>query len=154
MNKNSQDYLRIAIFEEQQSGAMYEKYADITRIPSTKKLLTLLASMEYEHEAKLKELLNTGKSRFAREEKRINLPVTDNIIRPEIKENSSMEEVFIYAIKAEERACIFYRNLASLEDDPECLELFKLLAAQEQKHKTELEKEYQLFYPNPSSSSS
>ena len=58
-------------------------------------------------------------------------------------EDSSIEDVYVFAMKAEQKAYELYSELAGLELEEKAKAMFAALAAEEKKHKEGLEVEYE-----------
>jgi rubrerythrin len=136
------DIVDFAVNEERKAAGLYRRYSTAVASPGTRKLLEEMAAMEEEHEKKLAAFLRTGAERFARLGTVPDLRISDFLVQMEIKEDTPVEDVFIYAMKAEQKAYELYSKLAALDEDPEAVRLFESLAAEEKKHKLDLETEY------------
>jgi rubrerythrin len=141
-NSNYQEFLEFAIDNEKEAAALYEKYAGIVASAAQKKLLQEMAAMERAHEQKLKELARSGMLNLLDGKSTPDLHISDYLVEVEIKQNSPLEDVFVYAMKAEQKAHELYSMLAEKADDPAIQELFNRLANEEKKHKYSLESEY------------
>jgi rubrerythrin len=151
MAEHFEDFIKFAIGEEQAAGAMYEKYSEIVGTASTKEVLKSMAAMERGHEAKLKKILEKGRSvedtSLPKPGTVIDMSISDFLVTPGINENSDIQDVFIFAMKAEEKASNLYTKLAALDElDTETKTLLESLAAEEKKHKLDLESEYETAF--------
>jgi len=137
------DFIQFAIELENDAAELYEKYSDIVTSPGTKAILKSMALMERGHEAKLKLLQETGESLLKNAEVVNDLHISDYLLEPILREDSDIQSVFIFAMKAEQKAYELYSKLATLETDYDTQQLFIALASEEKKHKFDLEKEYE-----------
>jgi rubrerythrin len=137
------DFVQFAIDNEVEAARLYEKYALVAKQASSKKLLKDMAAMERGHEARLKEFLKSGSAYFSKIGVIADLHVSDFMVASELSESSTIEEVFVFAMKAEQKANELYAKLGSLETDANVKKVFLALADEEKKHKYDLEKEYE-----------
>jgi rubrerythrin len=140
-SSNAEEIIQFAIEEEKKAAALYEQTAERVNDKSLAPLLKDMATMEKGHEAKLKGFLK-GKVQSIGETEVQDLKIGDFLIDVELNENSSIQDVLVFAIKAEMKANELYKNLATLYDNPEEKNLFLGLANEEAGHKNELEKAY------------
>jgi rubrerythrin len=138
-----QDFLHLAVDKEISAALLYEKYANLVSSSSSRKLLTDMALMERGHEKKLKNFLKTGSAYFSKIGVIENLYVSDFMSQPVLNESSPIEDVFVFAMKEEQKAVDMYSRLGNLETDNIVKDLFKALADEEKKHKHDLEAEYE-----------
>jgi rubrerythrin len=137
------DFIQLAIDNEIAAAELYEKYSGIVSVQSGKKLLESMALMERGHEKKLKEFLKTGTSWFSKIGILDDMHISDYMDGPELTENSSVQDVFVFAMKSEQKAYELYARLGLLETDSLVKNLFTTLADEEKKHKHDLEAEYE-----------
>lgn len=137
------DFVKFAIDREREAAELYEKSAVKVQARSSRVLLTAMAEMERGHEAKLVALLATGKADFAVPGTVDNLHLSEYLVKPVLTDSSSIQDVFSFAIKAEEKAHALYARLAALEGDGDTRALFNALASEEMQHKNDLESEYE-----------
>jgi rubrerythrin len=102
--------------------------------------------MERQHESKLREFQKTGIAYISKRGEMEDLHVSDFLAESPITEKSAVEEVFIFAMKAEDKASRLYSRLADLELDEQVKKLFTSLACEEKKHKYDLETEYEKMF--------
>ncbi len=138
-----QDFLQLAIDLEIEAAQLYEKYAKLVKSQSAKKLLADMAVMERGHEAKLKEFVKTGSAYFSKIGVIADMHICDYMTQPELRDDTSIEDVFVFAMKEEQKACDLYSKLGALEADTAVSSLFTALAGEEKKHKRDLEVEYE-----------
>lgn len=145
-NQRVADFVGFAIREEVKAAELYERYAGIVESRSARELLASMAVMERGHEMKLREFARSGKAFLQRSTADSDLHVSDFMTGETIGPDSDPQDVFVFAMKAEERAWALYSKLAGLESDPQTVELFLNLASEEKEHKRGLEKEYEQAY--------
>jgi rubrerythrin len=141
VSSNVEEIIQFAIEEEKKAAALYEQTAEKVNDKSLSPLLKDLATMEKGHEAKLKGFLK-GKVPSIGSTAVQDLKIGDYLVDVEINENSTIQDVLVFSIKAEMKANELYTNLAKLYDNPEEKDLFLNLANEESGHKNELEKAY------------
>jgi len=150
MAENFSDFIEFAIKEEQRAADLYEKYSNIASARSTQEILKSMAAMERGHEAKLKKVLEKGitleVSTLSKPGSVEDMKLSDYMISPTLTENSDIQDVFIFAMKAEESAYELYSELASVHSNDEIKKIFDQLAAEEKKHKLDLESEYESIF--------
>jgi len=132
-----------AIEQEQQAARLYGRLAGTVRSRGTRDTFVEMAKQEREHEIKLKAFAATGKADFPRPGTIEEMHVGDFVVGGEVTENSSIREALVFAMKAERKAYELYSELVSLERDSDARELFEALAAEEMRHKRDLEIEYE-----------
>ncbi|MBD3346377.1 MAG: hypothetical protein GF401_15095 [Chitinivibrionales bacterium] len=138
-----ENIIDFAIKSEIAAYELYEKYAGIVTNPAQKKLLSEMAAMERGHEQKLRKLYETGKAVFVKPQDVQDLKIADYLVDVELRESSPIEDVFIFAMKSEQKAFDLYSRLAGQEQKEEYKNLFLGLAGEEKKHKHDLEVEYE-----------
>ncbi len=147
MAEHFEDFIKFAIGEEKAAGETYTKYSEIVESASTKELLKSMAAMERGHEAKLKKILEKGEGTegpsLSKPGTVIDMSISDYMVTPGITEDSDVQDVFIFSMKAEEKAYNLYSKLAAMDLEPETKSLLESLAAEEKKHKLDLESEYE-----------
>lgn len=135
--------IEFAISKEQEAAGLYEQYYEIVQSAAGKTLLKEMARMEREHERILKEIIERGIDRLALPQDKIeDLHVSDYLVDVELRNDSPIEDVFIFAIKAEQKAADLYARLAEFQADPQTKALFQRLTNEEKKHKRDLEDQY------------
>ena len=120
------DFIQFAIANEQKAAELYEKYSEIVEPDSTKGLLKFMADMEKSHEARLKELYENKTDLDL--DKPVEVELSTFEVSSKIDENSSIYEVFNYAIEAEQKAHDLYERLADLDFDINIRSFFALLS--------------------------
>ncbi|MBD3243622.1 MAG: hypothetical protein GF331_23735 [Chitinivibrionales bacterium] len=138
-----EDFVKFAIGQERAAAELYEKHAGGSVSRSTRKVLTEMAGMERTHEARLRTLLATGMASFPSKGGVRDMHVSDYMLDEELAPDAPIDKVFVFAMKAEQKAYELYARLATLEVDSTVHELFESLAAEEQRHKRDLEEQYE-----------
>jgi rubrerythrin len=141
-----QDFLDFAISNEIDAATLYEKYAAAIVSAPGKKLLTEMAAMERGHEKRLKNFKEKGVAYFSKMGVINDLHISDFMVDVTITPSSSLQEVFVFSMKAEEKAFELYSKLAEFELDDQSKALFKALASEEKKHKHDLESQYEVEF--------
>ncbi len=137
------DFIDFAIHQEIEAANLYELYAAKVSSRSARELLSRMAAVEREHQRKLEEFRRTGENRFPEDRKVADLHIADFMAAPMLTKESAIADVYAFAMRAEQKAFELYTRLAGLELDPAVRELFERLAAEEKKHKHDLESEYE-----------
>lgn len=138
-----EDFVKFAIEQERAAAALYERCAGGSVSRSTREVLAGMAEMERTHEARLRTLLATGMASLPSKGSVRDMHVSDFMLDGELGPDAPIDEVFVFAMKAEQKAYELYTRLAALEVDTTVRELFESLAAEEQRHKLDLEGQYE-----------
>jgi rubrerythrin len=138
-----EDFLALAIDKEIEAATLYEKYSHLVKASSSKRLLADMALMERGHEKKLKDFMKTGTAYFSKIGVIDDMHVSDFMTQPALTENSPLADVFVFAMKEEQRAFDLYSRLGALEQEGTVKQLFGALADEEKRHKHDLEVEYE-----------
>jgi rubrerythrin len=138
---NREEILDFAIEEEIKAYTLYTETAAKTGSPQLKALLEDMAKMEKGHEARLIAFKEGKIDKIVNVEVQ-DLKIGDYLVDVEIDENSSIQDIMIFAIKSEMKAYELYVSLEKLYAEPEERALFAQLANEELKHKNDLEKAY------------
>ena len=146
MGTRIEDIILFAIEEEIKAAELYGKHAAIVKDAGAKRMLEEMALMERGHEQKLKKFKETEIDTLAKIGEVPDLQISDFLVEKKLTEDSSVQDVFIVAMKAEQKAFQLYTRLAELEVSTDTLRLFRELAEEERKHKLDLESEYEKEY--------
>lgn len=138
---NITEILDFAIEEEMKAGKLYEETAAKLGDNKLTPLLIDMAKMEKGHEAKLRAF-KEGKPVNVGSEQVQNLKIGDYLVDVQLTEDSSIQDVLVFSIKAEMKAHELYTNLSKLYSEQNEIDLFVHLANEELKHKNDLEKAY------------
>jgi rubrerythrin len=137
------EILRFAITEENNAALLYSKYAAVVASRSASVLLESMAAMEYAHREKLENFVLKNDKEISLTKVIPDFHLSDFMADSVITSRSSIEDVFVFAIKAEANAEKLYTTLASVEADRYLKTLFSNLAQEEKKHKLDLENIYE-----------
>jgi len=107
-----------------------------------------LALTENGHEAKLRRFKETGTLIVGKTSTQHDIKLSDFMVDVALGPNASLQDVFVFAMKAEDAACRMYERLAASIEGSDARGLFSTLAAQEKKHKFDLETEYEKTFMN------
>ena len=137
------DAIKIAIKEEIKAYNLYMQTSKKVSGAGTKKMLEELAEMEKGHRKLLENVIEKQKSDVLGK----NIPrqspgIADFLVEAELAEHSSVQDVMIFAMKAEEKAFNFYTELKAQFAGTELENLFNSLAEEEKGHKIKLETNY------------
>jgi rubrerythrin len=146
MGTHFEDFITFAIEQEVKAATLYEKYAGIVESRTARQLLGDMAAMERGHEAKLTEFKSNGRMLISKLGVIADLHIAEFLVDTVIGPTSTVEEVFVFAMKAEEKAATLYARLAALEESGVAKTLFSSLAGEEKKHKYDLEQEYERMF--------
>lgn len=133
------DFLAFAIANEQNAASLYDETAGKVQQRAQKKLLQAMATMERSHEAKLKELVAGRATRLNSADPVPDLRLDDFQVDVRLTPECDLQDVFVFAIKAEKQAFALYSALARLEDDATVRDLLLQLASEERMHARNLE---------------
>jgi rubrerythrin len=142
------DFLAYAIKNEQEAAALYEKSMAIVKAPAQKQLLKAMSVMERNHEAALKRIAAGEQVELGFKDRSVDLRLSDYLVDLPLTPESDLEDVVIFAIKAEQKAFELYSALARLEEDPSTRRLLEQLASEEKKHKVDLELQFEKQFLN------
>jgi rubrerythrin len=136
--------LQVAITEEIKAYNLYKKTSGHVVNPGAKKMLLELAEQEKQHRDLLRELV--AKDDYQQLGQGIpekSLGISDFMATTdEIDPNASIQEVMIFAMKAEEKAFAFYSDMKQQFSGTDVENIFHRLAEEEKGHKIKLEEEY------------
>ncbi len=138
-----EDIINFAIEKEQEAVAFYEDAATQETYSGAKKAFQEFAQEERKHEALLKGLLSGEtklgdyKFEWIPDIKRSNYLETMTY-----EKGMSYADILRLAMKREEKALQLYRDLSEKTDNPELLNVLKMLRQEEAKHKLGLETLY------------
>jgi rubrerythrin len=139
-NQRLGDLIDFAIEEERKASELYAAAAKKAKTREQKTMLEELVTVELGHEHTLTQFKSTGM--FASLDKIVDLRISDFLVDVEIGTESSIQDIFIYAMKAEQKAFELYTFLESVETDPKAKKFFTDIANEEKKHKFDFEIQY------------
>lgn len=131
-----------AMQEERQANALYLRAAGMIADKGAQILLREMAAMEKGHEKKLLDFKEGGLPVLKSGGKVRDLKIGDYLVDIKLRQNSTIQEVLIFAIKGEMKSQSLYSDMASVMSDPARQEFMKALAEEELKHKNDLETLY------------
>lgn len=137
------DFIKFAIDQERLAAELYGTHAASATSRPAQQLLEEMAAVERGHEAKLTALLATGMASFPNNGEVRDLHVSDFMVLDELAPDAALDAVFVFAMKAEQKAHDLYASLASLESDDATRDLLQSMAEEESKHKRDLEEQYE-----------
>ncbi len=141
------ELIQFAIKKEKEAYKLYFGFAKKTENPAAKKLLEELAEEELGHKKILQNLSETESILNFQIKPVQDLKLSDHLVGHTIDENSDMQAVLIYAMKAEKVAFELYTKMAEAALDDQNISLFQKLAQMELSHKNRLETLYEdTFY--------
>lgn len=141
------EFLQFAIRKEKEAYELYSGFAEKTRNPAAKKLLEELAEEELGHKTALENLSEADNFLNFKTKPVQDLKISDHLVGHTINENSDIQAVLIYAMKAEKVAFELYTKMAEAALDDQNISLFQKLAQMELSHKNRLETLYEdMFY--------
>jgi rubrerythrin len=141
-NQRLGDLIDFAIEEERKASELYAAAAKKAKTREQKTMLEELVTVELGHEHKLTQFKSTGAGSFASLDKIVDLRISDFLVDVEIGAESSIQDIFIYAMKAEQKAFELYTFLESVETDLKAKKFFADIAGEEKQHKFDFEKQY------------
>jgi rubrerythrin len=135
--------LQYAIEKEEEAVAFYEEVAQQESFAGAKKTFEEFAAEERKHAALLrdfesnKEKIEGYKLKWIPDMKR-----SDYMVDMEYEKGMHYADILRLAMKREEKALALYNELQAKTDQEEYIQLFKILAQEEAKHKQFLEGMY------------
>jgi rubrerythrin len=136
------DILEFALEREDAAYRLYCNAAKMSTNAAARKIFEELAEQEAGHK---RIILSLDKEKIAKY--RItavpDLGISDYLVDVSYNDAMTYQEILVYAMKNEEKACRFYREAEQMTDDPELKQLLLMMANEEQKHKFRLESLYE-----------
>jgi rubrerythrin len=130
-----------AIGQEEKAAAFYRSFAKRATAAGVKKKCEEMALEEDRHKATLIDvkagLENDLATRYS-----IDLKISDYLRDFTLPDSSDQQDLLIAAMKSEARAEKLYQHMASACQKPDVREILLRLAAEEGKHKLDLEEDY------------
>jgi rubrerythrin len=138
--------IKRAITLEEESVNLYTMAARAVKNAPVRKRLEEMAEQERGHRARLEEIL-AGNIRWAirrsKAEPVTDLRLSDHLEAKPLDTNADYQDVLLVAARREKAAHDFYQAMAELVDDRLAKSVFEMLAAEELRHKYEVEKTYE-----------
>ncbi len=139
MTDKLREALDYAIAKETEAEAFYKEWAAKVKNPAVEAVFAELAATEHGHMEMLSRI--TPDEIVARDAgEAMQLDLSEHLVDVEARENMTVQEAMILAMKREEGAVALYERLAQLGG--EASSLFTALANEERKHKGQIEAEY------------
>lgn len=138
---NLEEILDYAIAMEQKAVDLYTDIAAKADTEHNRQLFLSFAQEERGHKIKL-ENVKLGKIEIGSTEKVQDLKIADYANDVELSDDSSYQNILMFAMKQEKQAYRLYTDLADRADNEEIKELFLSLAHEEANHKLRFEIEY------------
>ncbi len=138
---NLEEILDYAIAMEQKAVDLYTDIAEKADTEHNRQLFLSFAQEERGHKIKL-ENVKLGKIEIGSTEKVQDLKIADYANDVELSDDSSYQNILMFAMKQEKQAYRLYTDLAERADTEEIKELFLSLAHEEANHKLRFEIEY------------
>ena len=138
---NLEEILDYAIAMEQAAVDLYTRIAEKAKTEHNRQLFLSFAQEERGHKIKL-ENVKTGKIELGSTEKIQDLKIADYANDVEITDNSSYQDILMFAMKQEKQAFRLYTDLAGRSESEEIQQFFLSLAHEEANHKLRFEIEY------------
>ncbi len=135
------DILEFALEKEDASYRLYKSAAKASVNSSAKKLFEEMAEQEAEHKRFIQQL-NSDKIAKYKFRNVPDLKISEYLVDIPYREDMTFQEILVYSMKSEEKACRLYAEAETMTDDPELKKLFQMLANEEKKHKFRLESMY------------
>ncbi|MEW6356807.1 MAG: ferritin family protein [Planctomycetota bacterium] len=140
-NETAATILKLAADKENEAHWFYKKAARRVKDPGAKTMLKDLAEEELKHKALLEDF-DPARVKDWQPQHIQDLRISDFLVDRVISEDSSPQEIMIYAMKREDKAKAFYKQAAAGTSDASVRKTFDMLAEEEAKHKLKLEKLY------------
>jgi rubrerythrin len=147
MMKTIAEIVSFAIEKEVEAYQLYSDTAQRVKDASAKKLLEELAEEERMHEKALKDLSKATELMSVEIESVPDLMISNHLVSASIDAESDIQEVLIFAMKAEKEAYELYSKLVKTATEKTHKSTFSKLAQMELIHKNKLEALYDdMFY--------
>jgi rubrerythrin len=132
-----------AIQNEDEANRFYSQAANIVKDPSAKILLSDFAEIELKHKTILQNFdLSTVDEEHHTIKEAHDYHISDYLLDKEITPDSSIQDIMVHAMKREQKAYQFFKDMAKVVSSVEVRNLFEDLAAEELDHKGKIETEY------------
>ncbi len=141
-----EEALKIAIQREIEAFNLYSEAAQGPHDPAMREALLEMAEQERGHRIKLENILAGNVRwavRMAKAQPVADLRLTDHLIGGTVEPNATYQDILLFAAKAEKAAYDFYQAMAGMVDDTLIQNVFTMLAGEELKHKSRIEKMYE-----------
>jgi rubrerythrin len=135
------EILDFAIQNEQNAVDFYTELASSARSDDMRQIFEEFAREEIGHKARLTKIKQEGVFDL-KDEKVLDLKISDYVVRSEPKENMSYEEALVLAMKREKAAFRLYTKLSEKAPNADLKKIFASLALEESRHKLRFEVEY------------
>lgn len=143
---SAEEVLKLAIQREIEAFNLYADAARGIAHAAMRKTLEEMAEQERGHRIKLENIL-AGNVRWAvrlsRTQPVTDLRLSDHLVGGSLEPNAGYQDVLLFAAKREKAAYEFYKAMTELIDDSLIANVFEMLANEELKHKSRLEKLYE-----------
>lgn len=136
-----EDILEFALEKEDASYRLYKSAAKTSINLSAKKLFEEMAQQEANHKRFIQQLDREKIERY-KSRQTPDLKISEYLVDIPYREDMTYQEILVYSMKSEEKACRLYAEAETMTDDPELKKLFRMLANEEKKHKFYLESLY------------
>jgi rubrerythrin len=136
------EVLDFAIRREIEAAEGYGRMARRSRHPEVKALLLDLQREEQGHEKLLRDLAE-GRLAAWTGRQVADLKISDYTVDEPVGEESSLQDLLLFAAKKEAVAVALYTVLGQRAEDPDHRRLFEFLVQEERSHKLRLEQEYE-----------
>ena len=135
-----EEIINFAIENEKEAAAFYTDLSERETVSSTKKTFIEFADQERKHQ-KMLEDFGTDKDKIAAYKYKWipDIKRSDYMTDIEYKPGMAYDDVLLLAMKREEKSLALYNELAGKTDNDACIQLFKMLAQEEAKHKLGIE---------------
>lgn len=141
------EIIQYAIQKEIEAYNLYAGFVDKTKNPAAKKLLEELAEEELEHKSILQAISKVEELLEFKFEPIQDLKLSDHLLTPPIDENSDIQAVLAFAMKAEKAVYELYTQMSKAANEGKDSTIFQNLANMELIHKNKLESLYDdMFY--------
>ena len=141
-----EEAIKLAIQREIEAHDLYHNAAAGAGNAALRTALLEMAEQERGHRIKL-ENIQAGNIRWAvrmaRTQSVANLRLTDHLVGGSLEPNADYQDILLFAAKQEKLAFDFYKTMAANLDDALLQNVFEMLAQEELKHKSRLEKMYE-----------
>lgn len=136
-----QQLFSVAISREVEAHAFYLKVAQLVKDANARAVFQELADAEMDHRELLERLQgdSTMIMKFDASTPSVDFKVAEATDLPRLSTEMKPADAIALAIKKEQQALEFYREMAGQTSDPECKRIFGGLAQMELSHKVKIE---------------
>jgi rubrerythrin len=124
LEPRKREYFQFFLFRSLELKSCYENIARMIRGTTQKKLLMNMVERKRVAERKLRAILGETNANSNLRERQVLSPFTQYMLSTDMRPVNSINEVFIFISKSEQKDLELYSRLADLEENPEIKNIF------------------------------